>query len=141
MDPLSVATGCISLLNAVAKTSVSVTAFIRSCREARNDLTSVIRELSDLRLVLELLKDDSNMQNKHLVPETVQTQTLSVIRNCEGVLKMIDALLENCSARLEAVRWAVDGKAPVAHLQQSLEAYREALSLALETVNLYGNRI
>ena len=41
MDPLYIATGCLALLSAVGKTTLAITSFLRSCREARADLAAV----------------------------------------------------------------------------------------------------
>lgn len=136
MDPISITGACVSLLFAIGRTSVAVTGFIRDCREARSDLTGVTRELSDLKLVLELLKDDTDVQDGRIIPEALRIQILSIIAHCDNVLRKIDQLLEKHSGTLGATRWAVDGKKDATNLLQSLEAYRGALSLAVETVNL-----
>ncbi|KAF3026474.1 hypothetical protein E8E14_012875 [Neopestalotiopsis sp. 37M] len=138
MDPLSITTSCLALIGVVAKTSIAITAFIRECREARGDLTSVNRELSDLKIVLELLQEDTAGQDGELLlSESLQTQILSIIKNCGDVSSKVEQVLTDLrGSRVGAIRWVLDGKKEVASLKQSLEAHRSALSLALEMVNM-----
>jgi len=136
MDPLSVTAGCLSLLGSVASTASAVTSFIRGCREARGDLTAVTRELSEMNIVLELLRDETETKDSRIIPEKLRIQIVSILGSCEGVLKKINEVLQRHSGQLGAVRWVSDGKGEVASLRQSLEAYRGALSVVLETVGL-----
>ncbi|GKT60593.1 hypothetical protein ColTof4_00719 [Colletotrichum tofieldiae] len=132
-DPLSIAASCVGLLTAAGATAKALSAFIRDCREARADLTTVARELADLRITLELLRDDSD--GGHL-PRPLQAQIVSIVDSCGGVIHGIDAALERHRGRTGPLRWAVDGKREVEALRRGLEAYRGSLSLAVETVTL-----
>jgi hypothetical protein len=141
MDPLSLTKGILALLSAVATTSKGVTDFIRGCREARSDLTAVSRELSELAIVLELLKDDSDVADDSVIPEAIQKQILSILLNCKDVIAKVDDVLAQHAGKLGAARWVMVGKKDAANLRQSLEAHRGALGLALETVTLYGSTL
>lgn len=136
MDPLSITTGCLSLLGAIANTTIAISGFVKGCREARRDLTDVSRELSDLKIVLELLKDDSEAVGEAAIPEAMHSQIKSLLTGCHGVILTVDKVIQRHEGRLAAVKWVADGKKEVAYLRQSLEAYRGTLSLTLETVNL-----
>lgn len=138
MDPLSITTSCLALIGVVGKTSIAITGFIRDCREARGDLTSVNRELSDLKIVLELLKDDTaNQDDELLLSEQLRVQILSIITNCSDVSAKVEkVLVEMRGSRVGAIKWVLNSKKEVASLKQSLEAHRSALSLALEMVNI-----
>lgn len=136
MDPLSLSAGILGLLSAAAKTTIGVTTFIRGCREARTDLTAVSRELSELSIVLELLKDDSDVSDDRVIPESIQRQILSIVVNCKDVIAKVDDVLAQHSGTTGAARWVLVGRKDTANLRQSLEAYRGALGLALETVTL-----
>ena len=46
MDPLSITRGCLSILSAISTATHLVIDFIVSCREARDEITAVSRELS-----------------------------------------------------------------------------------------------
>jgi len=140
MDPLSITTACLTLVGTVGKTSLAVTTFIRGCREARSDLTSISGELTQLHLVLDLLKDDAAVSDGRVIPESLQVQILSIIKNCSAVVDSINTVLENHSGKAGAVKWVAFGKAEVAGLRMSLEAHRGSLSLVLELVSVSLSR-
>ncbi|CAG1960370.1 unnamed protein product [Fusarium graminearum] len=120
----------------VTKTTVAVTEFTRDCREARSDLTSINGELSQLQLVLELLRDDTAVSDDQILPESLQEQILSIIDNCSAVVSKINLVLDNHSGKVGVLKWATFGKSEVAGLRMSLEAHRGSLNLALELVSV-----
>ncbi|KAL6402266.1 putative group protein [Ilyonectria robusta] len=135
MDPLSITTSCITLIGVTAKTVISLTDFIRTCRDARSDLFSVHAELSELTLVLELLKDDAS--TIVTIPQTLQNQVVNIVNKCGAVVDDISALLVKHNGKKNgAMRWAWDGKDAVNALRQSLETHRAALMLAVEAIQL-----
>ncbi|KAB5572480.1 hypothetical protein GE09DRAFT_1099675 [Coniochaeta sp. 2T2.1] len=136
MDPLSITSGALACITAIVQTSKAITNFIRGCREARSDLTVISRELSELGIVLELLKDDSDVADDRVIPEAIQRQILSILANCKDVIGKIDDLLAQYDGKTGPARWVLSGKRDAANLRQSLEAHRGALGLALETVTL-----
>ncbi|KAI1165775.1 P-loop containing nucleoside triphosphate hydrolase protein [Nemania serpens] len=137
MDPLSITAGAIGLLGAVAKTISAVTSFIRSYREARTDLTAVNRELLELQIVLELLRDDSDINENSVFPDALRAQVLSVITNCNTIVKQINTILEKHDAsKSTPLKWVASGKKEIASLKMSLEAHRGSLNLALEMINI-----
>lgn len=137
MDPLSITASCLTLLSAIGQTSITMTSFIRVCRQARTDLAGINRELADLKMVLELLKDDSDVENDRVIPLGIQAQIFGIIESCMAAIMNVETVLKRHSGRAGAARWAIDGKKEVASLKISLEAYRGALGLALETVTLW----
>lgn len=62
-DPLSITSGILTLLSAVGKTTIVVAEFVKTCREARRDLWEVNQELSNLKQILQWLKDDTEDSN------------------------------------------------------------------------------
>ncbi|KAK4185120.1 hypothetical protein QBC35DRAFT_440076 [Podospora australis] len=140
MDPLSIAASCIALLEIVGKTASTVTTFSRGCREARSDLTAVAGELSQLQLVLELLKHDIAVVDTQIIPESLQTQALAIIKNCSAVISAIETTIEKCSGTSGAVRWVSHAKTEVKGLRGSLEAHRASLNLVLELVAVSYSR-
>jgi hypothetical protein len=132
MDPLSIAASCVGLISVIGQSSIAITNFLRGCREARRELLEISRELGDLKVVLELLKDDP-------IPDALRTRILDIMRNCEYVVKQIELVLEKHAGgtRLDqAARWALTGRSDVTKLQLTLCAHRGALNLALEMVSL-----
>jgi hypothetical protein len=115
------------LLSGISSTSAIITRFIRSVRVAHHDLAAVTRDLSDLRLILELLRDEPG------VPLALQAQMLLVFESCGNMLIHIDSILARCS---EPAKWVESGRAETSACQTSLATFREALSLALEVASL-----
>jgi hypothetical protein len=58
---MEIAVGCVSLISAIRKTSVVITSFVRNCHAVRHDLDAVSRELTSLKTVVNLLKDDAEI--------------------------------------------------------------------------------
>lgn len=136
MDPLSLATACVTLIDAAAKTSTGIITFVHSYHEARSDLTTINNELSELRTVLELLKDTVVKTIDSVIPERLQARGVSILDNCVAVVTKIDDILDRHRGGLGAAKWAVAGKMEIAGLRTGLEAHRQSLHLALELVSI-----
>ncbi|KAK0743449.1 P-loop containing nucleoside triphosphate hydrolase protein [Schizothecium vesticola] len=136
MDPLSITVSCLTLIGVASKTSLAVTTFIRSCRDARSDLTSISGELTQLQLVLDLLKDDADVTDDRIIPQSLQGQILSIIANCSDVVEKINKVLQKHGAKVGPAKWTTFGKTEVDGLRMSLEAHRGSLSLVLELVSV-----
>ncbi|KAK3332970.1 hypothetical protein B0T19DRAFT_398689 [Cercophora scortea] len=136
MDPISIATACLALISAAGKTSLAVTKFVRGCYEARSDLAGIAGELSQLQLIIELLKDDSAVNDSSITPESLQAQVLSTIKNCMAIIEQINDVVQKHQSKIGAVKWASYGKTEIAGLRMSLEAHRGSLNLMLELVSL-----
>ncbi|KAK3693073.1 hypothetical protein B0T22DRAFT_475921 [Podospora appendiculata] len=136
MDPISIATACFALISAANKTSLAVTKFVRGCYEARSDLAGIAGELSQLQLIIELLKDDSAVNDSRITPESLQDQVLSTIKNCMAIIEQINDVVQKHQSKTGAVKWASYGKTEIAGLRMSLEAHRGSLNLMLELVSL-----
>jgi hypothetical protein len=116
------------LLSGISSTSAIVTRFIRSVRVAHTDLAAVTRDLSDLRLILELLREEP------AVPLVLQGQMLLVPESCGNVLIHIDSVLARCP---DPVKWVESGRAEICSCRSSLATFRGALLLTLEVASLY----
>lgn len=132
-DPFSVVTGCVGLITAAGATTKAITSFIRDCRAARGDLTSVARELADLQLILELLKEDGQGD---ALPGPLQAQINRIVKRCNSIVNKINSVLRRCKAPSGAIAWAASEKKEVDALRRELVAYREALSLNVETTTM-----
>jgi hypothetical protein len=138
MDPLTIATGCVSLVATISKLSISISGFVRDVRGARSDLDTVSRELLSLKTVLELLAEDAADSNASGFSETLRKQVTGIITNCNGVLEEIEGVLTKLGgSRIDkAARWALTGQNDVSKLRSSLEAHKSALEIALDMVAL-----
>jgi hypothetical protein len=139
MDPLSIATGCLSLIATISRTSILIASFVKDCRAARHDLDDISRELTSVQSVLSLLKDDIATANDQAIPETLRGQINSIISNCSRVLKELDELLQRHEGERmhQAACWATTGKRDAAKLRGTIEAHKGALNLALDLLTLY----
>ncbi|KAB5533476.1 hypothetical protein GE09DRAFT_1144062, partial [Coniochaeta sp. 2T2.1] len=148
MDPLPWEVTIDSLIATIGRTSHGVTNFIRAVRSARADLVHVTRELSDLRLELELLRDEHN------VPPQIQSRGLAVLDGCGVVLHRIGSLLgggdssyqqqqqgQDASSRPPPQRWSVKERFATSNLCNCLQTYREALTLLPDVAYLYVSEL
>jgi hypothetical protein len=139
MDPLSIATGCASLIGTITKASISINGFVRDMRSARTELDGISRELLSLKTVLELLEQDATDSTAASFPETLRKQITGIITNCSGVIRDIEDVLEkHQESRVDkAAKWALSGKSDANKLKSSLEAHKSALEIALDMLALY----
>jgi hypothetical protein len=72
---------------------VTITSFVKPCCEAHGDLAEVARELSDLKMLLELLQGGGDVEDDRILPESLQRQVLGILGNCKEVLVKIGAVL------------------------------------------------
>ncbi|KAK5625000.1 hypothetical protein RRF57_000716 [Xylaria bambusicola] len=131
-DIVSIAFGAIA---ATQKTSISLFKFVRGCKEARDDLAGIAQQLSELTLVLELIKESSDVASESL-PETLQSQLKAILASCEKLVQGIEELITSCKGRAGVVQWTLLEKEKVKAMGASLEAFKGGLNLALDTANL-----
>ncbi|EQB56951.1 hypothetical protein CGLO_03002 [Colletotrichum gloeosporioides Cg-14] len=132
-DPFSIVTGCVGLISAAGATVNAITSFVRDCRAARVDLTIVARELADLQLILELLKDNGQYD---ALPSPLKDQIERIVKRCSCIVSDINLELKRCKGKSGAVIWAADGKKAVEGLRRELATYRESLGLTVEMTAL-----
>lgn len=139
MDPSpSLPASIDTLLAGITSTSLTITNFIRAVRSARPDLAAVTRELADLCLVLELLRDD------HVVPTRMQPRVRDVLTCCSVILQRVTSLAAAATdsgrgdrGDAARVRWSDKEKAEMVQLWIALQTYREALGLIDEVAHLW----
>ncbi|CAP64820.1 uncharacterized protein PODANS_5_3690 [Podospora anserina S mat+] len=115
------------LLSGISSTSAILTRFIRSVRASHSDLSAVTRELSDLRLLLELLRDEPS------IPLLLQAQMLLLLESCGNTLIRIDSILTQCR---NATDWNQAGRAQIGQCRDDIGLFREVLGLALDILSL-----
>jgi len=137
-DPISSIVACISLISTIGRTSSGIASFVRSYRALPSDLDNMSRDLTPLRNVLSLLKDNFATVDDQAVPETIRKEIIDIISNCRRVLEELDELLQRHNGGLsQALRWATTGSQDAAKLRWNLDAYRGTLNLALELLKQY----
>ncbi|KAF2965540.1 hypothetical protein GQX73_g8049 [Xylaria multiplex] len=139
-EPLSIASSTLAVITAVSRTTSIVYKFIRDCKGAREDLTQITGELSELTLILKLIKDESAASTNDLLPNAIQIQVQAMLTGCTISVRRIEKVLAKCRGSSGPLRWTVLEKEKVTALKSSLEAFKGGLSLALETLNLSMTR-
>jgi hypothetical protein len=93
MDPLSITTGCLSLVSFIGTSSLAISSFVKDVRSARQDLDSVKRELVSLEGVVSLISDDCDGKETH-IPEALRTQVKNIPKNCSLGVEDIEKVLK-----------------------------------------------
>ncbi|CZR46637.1 uncharacterized protein FPRO_12087 [Fusarium proliferatum ET1] len=139
MDPLSIATGCATLISTIGSLSLSINSFVRTCRESRGDLDRVARELLSLQTVLGLIQEDVTDESK-VFPTTLGRHVSGIIINCNSVVVELQECITKygVDSRLKTkAGWVINGQGDVAKLRSNLEAHKTALELALDMLSLH----
>jgi hypothetical protein len=143
MDPLSISASCAGLITLIAGAAKCATRFVRACRDARPELTTLVGDLSQLRATLELLQDDSEQltssdDNESLVlPENMKNTITSHLRQCQSVISEIESLLKSLDkGKTMPIRWAMIWKDRFMPLVSRLREYSQALGLTIDVVGL-----
>lgn len=139
-DASSIASGVQAVLTATTRTYSLIVRFIRDYKEARADLTQMTRELSDLKLVLELIRDD-NTDNAddatNPLPDVLQSAVQAMLTGCKTVVQRVEETLGKCRKKPGPLLWTASGKDKVMSFKVVLEAYKNSLNLALETISMF----
>jgi hypothetical protein len=141
MDPLSITVSCVTLISTIGKVSIQINGFVRSVRDARQDLDAVSRELHSLQTILEILSDDGDDQKSHgALPPNLVVQISGILLNCGGVLTQIQVAMEKYGGGgvRKGIKWSVSGREDMDKLRSSLEAHKSALGLTVDFATQYG---
>ena len=138
MDPLSITTACLALLSAVSTGTRFITDFVVGCREARNDMAALSRELSDLDITLHILKHAAEASELNQLPEDLRRCIRDIMANCTTVLTDLETLLRKYQGPgLDRVAdWTLSGRKEAEKIRVSLQAHKQALGLVVEATTL-----
>jgi Fungal N-terminal domain of STAND proteins len=138
MDPLSITATCLALLSAVSTATRFVTDFVVGCREARNDIAAVSRELSDLDVTLHILKHEAEASELNQLPEDLRQCIRDIMVNCTTVLIDLEALLRKYQGPGldRAAKWTLSGRKEAEKIRVCLETHKRALGLVVEVTTL-----
>lgn len=133
-DPLSIATGCVSLVATIGTMAVRITSFVRTVREARGDLDHISRELASLRNILDLIQADASQS----LPGTLTRHLEGIIGNCNTIMVDLEQVLDKYQhgGSLASSKWAIHGKEDVEGLRARLETNTRSLNLAVDYMAL-----
>jgi hypothetical protein len=136
MDPVTIVTGCVSILGTIAKLSTLISGFVRNFRDARTDLDLVRLDLTSLSSVLELVEGDVKEYGQKALPDTLAKKIHGIVQNCDAVLSKIIEVLEESGGMMDGIKWAMGKKEKVLDLKASLGAHKTSLELALQLMQL-----
>ena len=133
MDPLSIATACVSLLSGITTVSKSLASFVSTALDARKDIDGFSRELSSLALCVATLKNE-----EFRFPDTLQKQLVGVLQNCGSVTQGMSVVIERhrSNAVGRKLQWSFSDRDEVSRLRERLEAHKSVLEITLELANL-----
>jgi hypothetical protein len=134
MDPLSITITYIGLLGTVTKLSTTIHGFVRDVRNIRGNLDTVSGELHSLRIVLEILSEDTT--NSEL-PESLK---INLWYSCElwRCFSRYREYIEKYSGGgiRKGVKWSLSGRDNINKLHSSLKAHKSALDIAWDMLAL-----
>jgi len=135
MDPLSITASCLAIASGVTKTSMAISGFARTYRDAFQDLSAVSGQLTELGMILEQLKDDGR-DVEDVLPSSLKNKIKSVLGNCQNILDQLEDVMQKYRGKSASIRWVVFGKDKVQGLSSQLSAHISALHIALEVSTL-----
>jgi hypothetical protein len=143
MDPLSVSLGCVALLPPIAKASALISKFILEVRDARKEMSMIQSELVSLTSVLEILAQDMRDCPENIFPTALVEDINGIVGACDNAVKQIEQCIaaHTNDKTSKSVKWALFGRESMLRYKSILEAYQRALSMAVETLNLYVSSI
>ncbi|KAK3313994.1 hypothetical protein B0H66DRAFT_643453 [Apodospora peruviana] len=143
MDPFSITAGCVGIMASIERTFVAIRDFVRDVREARGELSTTTRHLSELKMTISLINnghtpDPAASSAPTPVPESITLQTVTVIGSCRDIIGELDVLMDKYSPRCHRtpLKWALTGKNDVSSLNKQLEAHARTLAMVLEISTL-----
>ena len=134
MEPISAAATIVGVVHTISQVLSAATTFMHDVRYARKEIVSVKKELSSLKVILEILGEDFKDPANTTLPSNVIEQTVGVASNCSKVVNQIgDCIRDQGQSR---VTWAASGKAEIAKLQANLEVHKSTLNVTLDLVSM-----
>jgi len=135
MDPISAAASVFGVIGAIASVTSAATTFMRDMRAARKEMVAIKKELSALRVVLEILAEDFHDPSNTNLPDSVLQQVVGVAGECRRVVGGIGDCIRVSQER-SGFTWARSGRAEIQKLQADLEVQKSILSVTLDLVSV-----
>jgi hypothetical protein len=135
MDPLSITASCLAITGSIVKVSMAIASFTITYRETFQDLTAITGQLTQLGMIIDRLKDDSDGA-EDIMPEALKAQIRSILDNCDDTIRQLSDVMQRYQGRTGKMKWALYGKEKVQGLNTQLSAHIDALHIALELSTL-----
>lgn len=135
MDPLTITTGCVSLLSGLTALSKQITSFVVVARQAKPDMDAFSREIASITPCLEALRQPDLIR---FYPDALRPNLVTIIRECDGVAgEMRDLLSRRSSGSVAmSLQWSLTTRGEAVRLRQSLEVHKSALQIAIGLIDL-----
>jgi hypothetical protein len=132
-DPLVIASGCTSLLEAISKLSNDIRAIVVALSGASKEIDALSQELNHPVPILSQIKDRSVIDSLSAdLPKTIMRGISDILFACIQVVVELQVLLRKVSSsKMKKVKWSVSGKGEAARLRKSVQTYKVALEVAL----------
>ena len=133
MEPLTIATTCLGLINGIASLAQHISVFVNDVRGARKDMDMISRELASLSLCLEALRTDCRSERVQY-PKASRKCLQGALLNIDVVTQQVKDLLQRLSSgRLgRRIQWTMQSKDTVDRLRTSLETQKSTIEIALQ---------
>lgn len=133
--PRYINTACFGVCDTIAKTSSSISRFVREVRESRSDFDVISNELHSLDRIVDLLKDDVSSFPPELARKTsaVLDTCFAILNELEGCISVLD---RSSASRLDKKSRWVASRDHIGKLGGTLEGYKSALGLAVDLITL-----
>ena len=130
MEPLSIATACLSLVGGTISLSKHIHQFAISTKDARKDMDAFSRELASLQLCIDSLQHEETVSR---FPDGLKRSLGVIIRNCNDIVNQMNALLTKLSSGNlgRRVQWSFSSREEAERLRNNLEAHKSAIEIAL----------
>lgn len=132
MEPISAAATIIGVVQTIGQVISAATTFVQNVRYARKEIVTIKKELSSLKVILEILVEDFKDPANTTLPSNVIEQIIGVASNCDKVVNQIG----DCIRGQSGVTWATSGKAEIVKLQANLEVHKSTLNVTLDLVSV-----
>jgi hypothetical protein len=133
LDPLTITTSCISLINGITSLTLHIAAFVNDVRGARKDMDLISRELTSLSLCLGALRTDCQSDRVDY-PDASRKGIEQALLNIDVLTQQVKDILQKLSSgRLgRRIQWTAQSRDTVDRLRSSLETQKSVIEIALQ---------
>ncbi|ROW12451.1 hypothetical protein VMCG_00771 [Cytospora schulzeri] len=134
MEAIGAASSILAIVQIAGKVSIAATSFMRDVKDARREMIQVIKDLSTLSAILEIISGDlkDNAPSTGIL-QSLHKQMFNIASSCSAVLLEIGEVIGPGRSRLG---WATSGRTQVKKLRESLENHMSSLDIALDMLSM-----
>ncbi|KAJ9663077.1 hypothetical protein H2198_001069 [Neophaeococcomyces mojaviensis] len=139
MDPLSVTAACVSLLSGLTTVSTKIRSLVIDAKNTSREVIALQNELDSLQRSLGIFYGGGLADG---YPVHLQSDLETIIRECQFVVREIDALLDKVvsSHVKQRIQWSFSVRDEVSRLHRNLEGHKSAITIAIAFASMSTNR-